>query len=264
MVIKFVKISWCICVVLSWNELKVRQNLLDSDYEIYMVRLLVAAVNWHKSLQFAKKPNITLLPCLFIKAQVALLPKPKIRQPKNFRKVETATGRAEKCDTIFESHYRNTQICQNKHSWSDFISGAYCAVININPNRAFWFAFALLLLQIIDMQHLQMFPFSSCIRDVRRIRVVPYTWTISRTAELWFGIHYLSPLLFLRPFVVLFFFLFVPNLQLTWSSLTTLAGLSDWLSKIPLSPAWSKLGPANVWSKWRIPAHNKKENVHPC
>ena len=60
-----------------------------------MVRLLVAAVNWHKSLQFAKKPNITLLPCLFIKAQVALLPKPKIRQPKNFRKVETATGRAE-------------------------------------------------------------------------------------------------------------------------------------------------------------------------
>ena len=146
MVIKFVKISWCICVVLSWNELKVRQNLLDSDYEIYMVRLLVAAVNWHKSLQFAKKPNITLLPCLFIKAQVALLPKPKIRQPKNFRKVETATGRANKCDTIFESHYRNTQICQNKHSWSDFIYGAYCAVININPNWAFWFAFALLLL----------------------------------------------------------------------------------------------------------------------
>ena len=92
-----------------------------------------------------------------------------------------------------------------------------------------------------------MFPFSSCIRDVRRIRVAPYTWTISRPAELWFGIHYLSPLLFLRPFVVLFFFLFVANLQLTWSSLTTLAGLSDWLSKIPLSPAWSKLGPANVW-----------------
>ena len=155
MVIKFVKISWCISVVLSWNELKVRKNLVDSDYEIYMVRLLVAAVNWHKSLQFAKKPNITLLPCLFIKAQVALLPKPKIRQPKNFRKVETATGRANKCDTIFESHYRNAQICQNKHSWSDFISGAYCAVININPNWAFWFAFALLLLQIIDMQ---MFP----------------------------------------------------------------------------------------------------------
>ena len=160
----------------------------------------------HYSLQ--KKPNKTLLPCLFIKAKVALLPKPKIRLPKNFRKVETATGRAEKCDTIFESHYRNTQICQNKHSWSDFISGAYCAVININPNRAFWFAFALLLLQIIDMQHLQMFPFSSCIRDVRRIRVAPYTWTISRPAELWFGIHYLSPLLFLRPFVVLFFFSF--------------------------------------------------------
>ena len=57
-----VKISLCICVVLSWDELKVRQNLLDSDYEIYMVHLLVATVNWYKSLQFAKKSNITLLP----------------------------------------------------------------------------------------------------------------------------------------------------------------------------------------------------------
>ena len=37
-----VKISLCVCVVPSWDELKVRQNLLDSDYEIYMVRLLVA------------------------------------------------------------------------------------------------------------------------------------------------------------------------------------------------------------------------------
>ena len=61
-----VKISLSICVVLSWDELKVRQNLPDSDYEMYMVRLLVATVNWHKSLQFAKKSNITLLPCLFM------------------------------------------------------------------------------------------------------------------------------------------------------------------------------------------------------
>ena len=61
-----VKISLCICVVLSGDELKVRQNLLDSDYEMYMVRLLVATVNWHKSLQFVKKSNITLLPCLFM------------------------------------------------------------------------------------------------------------------------------------------------------------------------------------------------------
>ena len=61
-----VKTSLCICVVLSWDKLKVRQNLLDSDYEIYMVRLLVATVNWHKSLQFVKKSNITLLPCLFM------------------------------------------------------------------------------------------------------------------------------------------------------------------------------------------------------
>ena len=61
-----VKISLCICVLLSWDELKVQQNLLNSDYEIYMVRLLVATVNWHKSLQFAKKSNITLLPSLFM------------------------------------------------------------------------------------------------------------------------------------------------------------------------------------------------------
>ena len=52
-----VKISLCICVVLSWDELKVRQNLLASDYEIYMVCLLVATVYWHKSLQFVK--NLT-------------------------------------------------------------------------------------------------------------------------------------------------------------------------------------------------------------
>ena len=32
-----VKISLCICVVLSWNELKVLQNLLASDHEIYVV-----------------------------------------------------------------------------------------------------------------------------------------------------------------------------------------------------------------------------------
>ena len=56
-----VKISLCICVFLSWDELEVRQNLPDSDYEIYMVRPLFATVNWHKSLQFAKKSDITLL-----------------------------------------------------------------------------------------------------------------------------------------------------------------------------------------------------------
>ena len=61
-----VKISLCICVVLSWDELKVRQNLLASDYEIHMVCLLAATVYWHKSLQFVKKSNITLLPWLFM------------------------------------------------------------------------------------------------------------------------------------------------------------------------------------------------------
>ena len=61
-----VKISLCICVVLSWDELEVRENLLDSDYEMYMVRPLVATVNWLKSLQFAKKSHIKFLPCLFM------------------------------------------------------------------------------------------------------------------------------------------------------------------------------------------------------
>ena len=35
-------ISLCICVVLFWDELKVRQNLYASDYEIYMAKLLVS------------------------------------------------------------------------------------------------------------------------------------------------------------------------------------------------------------------------------
>ena len=163
----------------------------------------------------------------------------------------------------------------NKHSWSDFISGAYCAVINMNPNRAFWIAFALLLLRIIDMNSCKCLPFHPVSelgkwmhanpevaflrrqRHLRRIRFAPYTWTISRPAKSWFDIHYLSPLLFLRPFVVLFFFRFSAkpsaNLELVGLSLspTILAGLSDRLSKIPLGPAWSMIGSANVWSKWR-------------
>ena len=106
----------------------------------------------------------------------------------------------------------------------------------MNPNQAFCFAFAILLLQIIDMQQQQMFAFFILYqrwvneymqilnvaflrrqRHLRRIRVAPYTWTIPRPAESWFDIHYLSPLLFLQPFVVVFVFLFLPNLQLTWS-----------------------------------------------
>ena len=60
-----VKISLCICVVLTWDELKVRQNLLASDYEIYILCLFVATVYWHKSRQFVKKSSIILLPHLF-------------------------------------------------------------------------------------------------------------------------------------------------------------------------------------------------------
>ena len=61
-----VKISLCICVVLSWDELKVRHNLLASDYQIYVVCLPVASVYWHKSQFVKKKSNITLLPGLFM------------------------------------------------------------------------------------------------------------------------------------------------------------------------------------------------------
>ena len=50
-----VKISLCIFVVLSWDELEVRQNLLASDYEIYILCLFVATVYGHKSLQFVKE-----------------------------------------------------------------------------------------------------------------------------------------------------------------------------------------------------------------
>ena len=50
-----IKISLCIFVVLSWDELKVRQNLLASGYEICMVCLFVATVYWHKSPNFIKK-----------------------------------------------------------------------------------------------------------------------------------------------------------------------------------------------------------------
>ena len=42
-------------------------------------------------------------------AYVAQQPKPKIKQAKNFRKVETETGSAEKCDN-FGSQYQNTSI----------------------------------------------------------------------------------------------------------------------------------------------------------
>ena len=45
-----VKISLCICVVLSWDKLKVRQNILDSDYEIYMVSPPLTGIN-HYNLQ---------------------------------------------------------------------------------------------------------------------------------------------------------------------------------------------------------------------
>ena len=51
MVIKLLwNISLCICVIPSWDQLKVQQNLLASDYEIYMVFIhllhLIILVVW--------------------------------------------------------------------------------------------------------------------------------------------------------------------------------------------------------------------------
>ena len=142
----------------------------------------------------------------------------------------------------------------------------------MNPNQVFCFAFAILPLQIIDMQQQQMFAFFILYQrwvneymqilnvaflrrqwHLRKICVVPYTRTIPHSAELWFDIHYLNPVLLLRSFVVLFFFFFCQTLswpEAGWAiTLTTLAGLSDQLSKILLGPAWSKIGPANVGLK---------------
>ena len=39
--------------------LKVQKNLLDSDYEMLMVRLLVATVNWHKLNYYNLRKNLT-------------------------------------------------------------------------------------------------------------------------------------------------------------------------------------------------------------
>ena len=82
----------------------------------------------------------------------------------------------------------------------------------MNPNQAFCLAIAILLLQIIDMQQLQMFAFFILYqrwvneymqilnvafirrrRHLRRVRVAPYMWTIPRPPESWFEIHYNDP-----------------------------------------------------------------------
>ena len=56
-----VKIFLCNCVVLSWDELKVQQNLLTSDYEILLCSTWCAylsppfiGISRHKSPQFCK------------------------------------------------------------------------------------------------------------------------------------------------------------------------------------------------------------------
>ena len=159
---------------------------------------------------------------------------PKIRQPKNSSKSWNRNRKSRKMWHSFWVALPKYINWSNKHSWSDFISGAYCAVISMNPNQAFCFcqststnyrhataANVYLFHPVSEMgKWIHVNPECRFIRrrrHVRRIRVAPYTWTIPRPAESWFKIHYLSPLLFLRSFVALLFFLFLPNLQLTWS-----------------------------------------------
>ena len=107
----------------------------------------------------------------------------------------------------------------------------------MNPNQTFCFAFAILLRQIIDMQQQQIFAFFilyqrwvneyiqilnvAFLRRKAWIRVAPYMWTILSSAESWFDIHYLSSLLFLRPFVVLLSFFFCQTFSWPWAGRAT-------------------------------------------
>ena len=107
----------------------------------------------------------------------------------------------------------------------------------MNPNQTFCFAFAILLRQIIDMQQQQIFAFFilyqrwvneyiqilnvAFLRRKAWIRVAPYMWTIPSSAESWFDIHYLSSLLFLRPFVVLLSFFFCQTFSWPWAGRAT-------------------------------------------
>ena len=93
-------------------------------------------------------------------------------------------------------------------------------------------------------------------RHLRWIRVAPYTWTILITWALCSSCGYLP--------YCLFSFSAKPSADLELVglslSLTTHAGLSDRLSKIPLGSAWSKIGPVylSVESKVRAKQMNKR------
>ena len=67
--------------------------------------------------------------------------------------------------TIFGSHYRNTRIGQNEHSWSDFISDVCCAVINMNPIRHFALLLPFYFYKLSTCNSSKCWPFSRCIRD---------------------------------------------------------------------------------------------------
>ena len=90
---------------------------------------------------------------LLIMAQVTLQPKPKIRQLKNFRKFESTTRRAEKCDNIwvtlpkYINRSKSTQLirfnfwcilCGNKHEPKSGILLCFCHSTSAN----YWHATA--------------------------------------------------------------------------------------------------------------------------
>ena len=207
--------------------------------------------------------------------------KPQPEEPKNMTQFlgrTTEIHKLVKLTQLMRFHFWRV-LCGNKHEPKSGILLCFCQSTSTNYRHA-TAANVCLFHPVSEMgKWMHVNPECRFIRrrrHVRRIRVAPYTWTIPRPAESWFKIHYLSPLLFLRPFVALLFFSFSAkpsaDLELVGLSLshTTVATLWDRLSKIPLGPVWSNIGPANVGSKWRklgsgmIPAHNKKENVHPC
>ena len=128
-------------------------------------------------------------------------------------------------------------------------------------------------MQIIVMQQQQMFAFFILEQRWEWIHANPECRFSKNTAAFTLNSccalhvdhpHYLSPLLFLRLFAVLFSFSAKPSADLELVglslSLTTHAGLSDRLSKIPLGSAWSKIGPVylSVESKVRARQMNKR------
>ena len=149
--------------------------------------------------------------------------KPQPEEPKNviqFLSRTTEIHKYVKINTqLIRFHFWRV-LCGNKHEPKSGILLCFCQSTSTNYRHATAANVCLFILYqrwVNEYMQILNVAFLRRQRHLRRIRVAPYTWTIPRPAESWFDIHYLSPLLFLQPFVVVFVFLFLPNLQLTWS-----------------------------------------------